>query len=57
MPNSYYNLSHWGLHKVQDYEKCKNMTGVLVRTGLNTICLECFWKSNKGKPLASSLCD
>ena len=25
MINSYYNLSHWRLHKVQEYEKRKNI--------------------------------
>ena len=42
MTNSYYNLSHWCLHKEQKYEKRKNITGVLIRNGLNTLCLECF---------------
>ena len=42
MTNSYYNLSHWYLHKEQKYEKRKNMTGALIRNGLNTLCLECF---------------
>ena len=40
MTNSFYNLSHWCLHKVQENKKCKNMTGALVRNGLNTLCLD-----------------
>ena len=49
MTDSFNNLSHWCLHKVQEYEKRKNMAGALVRNGLNTLCLECFWKSNYRK--------
>ena len=49
MTNSFNNLSHWCLHKVQENEKRKNMTGALVRNGLNTLYLECFWKSNYRK--------
>ena len=33
MTNSCYNLFHWCLHKVQEYEKRKNMTGALARNG------------------------
>ena len=42
MANSFNNLSHWCLHKVQENEKRKNMTEALVRDGLNTLCLECL---------------
>ena len=35
MTNSFYNLSHWCLNKVQENEKRKSMTGALVRHGLN----------------------
>ena len=42
MTNSYYNLSHQCLNKVQEYQKRKNMTGALARNGLNTLCLEFF---------------
>ena len=40
----YYNLFHLFVHKVQEYEKRKNLTGALVRNGLNTYVWSAFEK-------------
>ena len=49
MTNSYHNVSHWCLHKVQEYENCKNIAGALVRSRLNTLFWSAFEKVINGK--------